>query len=107
MFAVIETGGKQYLVKSGDTLKIEKIEGEAGETVVFDKVLLLADDDGLNVEIGKPYLEGMTIEAAVEKQGRSKKILVVKYKRKVRYQRHRGHRQHFTAVKVAKVKAKA
>ncbi len=104
MFAVIETGGKQYLVKSGDSLKIEKLEAEAGTEVVFDKVLLLADDDGLNVEIGRPYLEGVTVTANVEQQGRSKKILVVKYKRKVRYTRTRGHRQAFTKVAVKSVK---
>lgn len=104
MFAVIETGGKQYLVKSGDSLKIEKLEAEAGAEVVFDKVLLLADDDGLNVEIGRPYLEGVTVTANVEQQGRSKKILVVKYKRKVRYTRTRGHRQAFTKVAVKSVK---
>lgn len=105
MFAVIETGGKQYLVKSGDMVKIEKLEAEAGTEVVFDKVLLLADDDGLNVEIGHPYLEGVTVSANVEMQGRSKKILVVKYKRKVRYTRTRGHRQNFTKVAVKAVKA--
>ena len=104
MFAVIETGGKQYLVKSGDSLKIEKLAAEAGTEVVFDKVLLLADDDGLNVEIGRPYLEGVTVTANVEQQGRSKKILVVKYKRKVRYTRARGHRQAFTKVAVKSVK---
>ena len=103
MFAVIETGGKQYLVKSGEAIKIEKLPTEVGGTVTFDKVLLLADDDGLNVEIGKPYLEGVVISGEVAQQGRSKKILVVKYKRKVRYTRTRGHRQHFTKVKVVKV----
>ena len=103
MFAVIETGGKQYLVKSGEAIKIEKLPVDVGGTVTFDKVLLLADDDGLNVEIGKPYLAGVVITGEVAQQGRSKKILVVKYKRKVRYTRTRGHRQHFTKVKVAKV----
>ncbi len=104
MFAVIETGGKQDLVKSCEALKIEKLPVDVGGTVTFDKVLLTADEDGLNVEIGKPYLEGMTVTATVSEQGRSKKILVVKYKRKVRYTRTRGHRQHFTKVKVEKLK---
>ena len=104
MFAVIETGGKQYLVKSGEALKIEKLPVAVGGTVTFDKVLMVADEDGLNVEIGKPYLTGVTVSADVTEQGRNKKILVVKYKRKVRYKRTRGHRQQFTKVKVSAVK---
>ncbi len=104
MFAVIETGGKQYLVKSGEAIKIEKLAVDVGGNVVFDKVLMVADEDGLNVEIGKPYLEGVTVTGNVFEQGRSKKILVVKYKRKVRYTRTRGHRQHFTKVKLEAVK---
>lgn len=103
MFAVIETGGKQYLVKDGDALRIEKLEASVGETVVFDKVLLLAEEDGSKVQIGTPYIEGASIEAAVELQGRSKKIRVVKYKRKTRYKRVLGHRQQFSKVKVSKV----
>ena len=101
MQAVIQTGGKQYLVKTGDALKIEKIKGEAGEDVVFDKVLLTAKDDGTDVKIGTPYLEGVTITAQVESQGRDKKIRVVKYKRKTIYKRVIGHRQHKTKVKIA------
>lgn len=104
MFAVIETGGKQYLIKTGDTLKIEKLEAEAGKDVVFDKVLLLAKEDGSDVKIGTPYLDGVSIAATVEEQGRSRKIRVVKFKRKVRYKRVHGHRQHFTKVKVKEVK---
>lgn len=104
MFAVIETGGKQYLVKSGDVLKVEKLPADVGSEVTFDKVLLMAEDDGTNVKIGQPYLEGVAITAAVEEQGRGTKIRVVKYKRKVRYTRVRGHRQHFTKVKLGAVK---
>lgn len=100
MFAVIETGGKQYLVKTGDVLKIEKLEVEAGKEVVFDKVLLTANDDGTDVKIGTPYLSGVSISANVEQQGRADKIRVVKYKNKVRYKRVIGHRQDFTKVKV-------
>lgn len=103
MFAVIETGGKQYLVKSGEVLKVEKLPADVGGKIIFDKVLLVGEDDGTNVKIGTPYLEGATVEAAVELQGRAKKILVVKYKRKVRYKRSIGHRQHFTKVKIEKV----
>ncbi|MFH1947246.1 MAG: 50S ribosomal protein L21 [Candidatus Magasanikbacteria bacterium] len=103
MFAVIETGGKQYLIKTGDTLKIEKLDTETGKEVIFDKVLLLAKEDGTDVKIGTPYLDGVSIAADVEEQGRSKKIRVVKFKRKVRYKRVHGHRQHFTKIKVKKV----
>ncbi|MFH0857663.1 MAG: 50S ribosomal protein L21 [Candidatus Magasanikbacteria bacterium] len=100
MISVIETGGKQYLIRSGEALKIEKLEAEVGTKVVFDKVLLTSNDEGTDVKIGTPYLEGVAIEADVEAQGRSKKIRVVKYKRKVRYKRVHGHRQHFTKVAV-------
>lgn len=104
MFAVIETGGKQYLIKTGDTLKVEKLDAEVGKDFVFDKVLLLAKEDGSDVKIGTPYLEGVSIAANVEAQGRDKKVRVVKFKRKVRYKKVYGHRQHFTKVKVSEVK---
>ena len=100
MFYVIETGAKQYLVKTGDKLKVEKLAGEAGQEVIFDKILLTANDDGTEVKIGNPYLTGVAIKATVDKQARAQKIRVVKYKRKVRYTRVHGHRQHFTEVKV-------
>jgi len=104
MFAVIETGGKQYLVKTGDVLKIEKLEAEVGNTITFDKVLMVAKDDGSDVKIGTPYIDGATISATVEEQGRSRKLRVTKYKRKIRYKKIFGHRQHFTKVKVGEVK---
>lgn len=104
MFAVIETGGKQYLVQTGETLKIEKLAVEPGKEVVFDKVLLLANDDGSDVKIGQPYLEGVSIAATVESQERTKKLRVVKFKRKVRYKRVIGHRQHQTKVTLKDVK---
>lgn len=100
MIAVIETGGKQYLVKTGSTLKIEKLPASVGEEVTFDKVLLTANDDGSNAKIGTPFIEGATITATVEGQLRNKKIRVVKYKRKVRYKNVYGHRQHVTKAKV-------
>lgn len=104
MFAVIETGGKQYLIETGTLVKIEKLEVEAGKEVVFDKILLLANDEGTQVKIGTPYIEGASIAANVEAQGRSKKIRVVKFKNKVRYKRVQGHRQNFTKIKVKEVK---
>jgi len=104
MFAVIETGGKQYLIETGSIMKIEKLEAESGKDVVFDKVLLIANDDGTSVKMGAPYIDGASIAATVQEQGRSKKIRIVKFKNKVRYTRNRGHRQSFTKVKVKDVK---
>ena len=103
MFAVIETGGKQYLVHEGDTVKVEKIEAAEGDKITFDKVLLVASEDGATMNIGEPYLAGKSIDATVESQGRDKKIRVVKYKNKTRYKRTLGHRQHVTTVKIGAI----
>ena len=100
MLALIETGGKQYIVAPDAVLKIEKIPGEAGSEVVFDKVLLVAEADGSKVTIGQPYVEGAKVTATVVKQARDKKIRVIKFKPKVRYARRAGHRQYYTMVKV-------
>jgi len=100
MIAVIATGGKQYLIKDGEVLKIEKLLVKEGEKVIFDKVLLTADDDGGNVKVGTPYLEGVTIEAACSKQGKYRTVRVEKFKRKVRYHKVHGQRQRFTEVKI-------
>ncbi|MFH0819558.1 MAG: 50S ribosomal protein L21 [bacterium] len=99
--AVIKTGGKQYLVKEGEILKIEKIEPARGKTIKFDQVLLRVD--GESVEIGKPYLKDIKVEAEILEQGKAKKITVIKYKAKVRYKRKKGHRQLFTKVKIVKI----
>lgn len=104
MFAVIETGSKQYLIKTGDTVKIEKLAVEPGKEVVFDRVLLLANEAGTDVKIGTPYLSGVSIAAVVESQVRGKKIRIVKFKNKVRYKRVQGHRQNLTKVKISEVK---
>ncbi|HNZ40798.1 MAG TPA: 50S ribosomal protein L21 [Clostridia bacterium] len=100
MYAIIETGGKQYKVSEGDTLYIEKIEAEEGK-VKFDKVLAVATDEGLKV--GKPYVEKATVTAEVEKTGKAKKILVFKYKAKKGYKKMQGHRQPYTKVKITKI----
>lgn len=102
MFAVIETGGKQYLVSSGAKIKIEKLPEETGGTVVFDKVLLIADNDAIS--IGKPYITGTTVEAVVTRQGRAKKIHMLRYHSKTRRRRRKGHRQHFTEVEIKSIK---
>jgi len=97
-FSVIETGGKQYRVSSGDKIKIEKLPGEAGGKMTFGKVLLEADGD--SVKIGLPYLEGAKVEAKVLRQARDKKKIVFRYHSKTRYRKLKGHRQHFTEVEI-------
>lgn len=103
MYAVIKTGGKQYRVQEGDVLFVEKLAAEAGETVVFDEVLTVADGD--TVKIGTPVVAGAKVSAKVEEQGKAKKILVFKYKAKSNYRRRQGHRQPYTKVKIEKIEA--
>ena len=103
MFAVIETGGKQYKVSEGTVLFIEKIEAEADETVKFDNVLAVSDDNGFKV--GAPYVEGASVEAKVVKQGKGKKIYVLKYKPKKNEKKKMGHRQLYTKVEITKIEA--
>ncbi|KKU77480.1 MAG: 50S ribosomal protein L21 [Parcubacteria group bacterium GW2011_GWA2_47_64] len=102
-FVVIETGGKQYKVAEGDSIKIEKLSGDfkKGDTVTFDKVLL--SDDGTSTKIGSPYIADAKIQAEITDIGRHKKVEVVKYKAKSRYFKLRGHRQPYMKVKIAKV----
>ncbi len=99
--AVIATGGKQYLVKEGDTLKIEKLDKKKDSTITFSKVLLYSD--GKTTEVGKPSVKGAKVTAKVLDEGRSRKVMVIKYKSKVRYKRTLGHRQHFTKIKIEKI----
>lgn len=100
MFAVIETGGKQYLVKEGDTIRIEKLSGERkkGDAVAFERVLLL--DDGAKTVIGAPYIPSAKVQAEITETGRGRKIEVIKYKAKSRYFKLRGHRQPYMKVKL-------
>lgn len=98
MYAVIETGGKQYRVQNGDELFIEKLAVEEGEKVTFDKVLLISNDGKL--EVGKPYVENAKVEASVVKNGKAKKVIVFKYKAKKNYRKKKGHRQPYTKVKI-------
>ena len=102
MIAVIETGGKQYLVSSGKKIKIEKLETEQDKSVDFDKVLLVTDGEG--VKLGRPYVEGARVSAKVLKQGKSKKVIVFKYHAKKRYHKKKGHRQPYTEVEVVSIK---
>jgi len=102
MFAVIKTGGKQYLVSPKDKIKIEKLEAEEGKEVVFDEVLLLAKDEE-NIKIGTPFIKGAKVKAKVLKQDKAKKVIIFKYKAKKRYQKKKGHRQPYTEVEITKI----
>ena len=99
--AVIETGGKQYLVAPKDKVTIEKLEAAEGDTVTFDKVLLTANDSSVN--LGKPYLSGVKVTAKVLSQGRGDKLIVFKYRAKSRYRRKQGHRQSETVVEIQSI----
>jgi large subunit ribosomal protein L21 len=103
MYAIIETGGKQYRVQEGDTLFIEKIEATAGETVEFDKVLVVSNEGKLSV--GTPFVAGAKVEASVVEQGKGKKVIVFKYKSKKDYRKKQGHRQPHTKIKIEKINA--
>ncbi len=103
MYAVVATGGKQYKVQEGEILRVEKLAGEVGSEVAFDQVLMLSD--GENITIGQPVLEGAVVKGHIVEQGKNKKIIVFKYKRRKRYRRKHGHRQPFTAVKIDSITA--
>ena len=102
MYAVIESGGKQHRVIEGETLKLEKIEAATGETVEFDRVLMVGGDD---VKIGTPVVEGSKVTAEVVAHGRHKMIKIVKFNRRKHYRKETGHRQWFTEVKITGITA--
>ena len=102
MYAIIATGGKQYKVSEGDIITIEKLGVEAGEKVTFDQVLVVGGDD---LKVGDPTVNGASVAASVVKEGRGKKVIVYKYKRKTGYHKKNGHRQSFTQVKIEKINA--
>jgi len=101
MYAVIKTGGKQYRVREGDTLRVEKLAGETGAKVQFDQILMVGEGD--KVTVGTPFLSGGQVSATVVAQGRADKIKVVKFKRRKNYLRQNGHRQSFTEVEITKI----
>jgi large subunit ribosomal protein L21 len=103
MYAVIASGGKQYKVKAGDTLRLEKMSGDVGSSVSFDNVLLFSD--GEEMKVGQPLLEGITVNGHIVEQDRAKKIIVFKTKRRKRYRRKNGHRQYYTSVKIDSIEA--
>ncbi|RJS95359.1 50S ribosomal protein L21 [Salinisphaera sp. Q1T1-3] len=102
MHAVIRTGGKQYRVAEGDVVRVEKLDAEPGSTIELSDVLLLSDG-GDNIEVGAPLLDGKAVSAEVVKHDRADKIQVVKFKRRKKYRRAHGHRQHYTQLKITSV----
>jgi len=102
MLAVIKTGGKQYLVKPGDKIKIEKIDKNEGEQIVFSEVFLVENDK--KVQIGAPIVSGAKVEAKILKQAKREKVIIFKYKSKKRYSRKIGHRQPYTEVEIIEIK---
>ena len=102
IFAIIETGGKQYRVSPGQKIKVEKLDAKEGGSLVLDKVLLVAEGD--DVKVGTPYIEGAKVETKVLRQGRGKKEIVFKYHSKTRYRKKKGHRQHFTELEILSIK---
>ena len=102
MYAIIETGGNQYKFEQGDVFFDEKLGVEEGETVTFDKVLVVGGDD---VKVGTPYVDGASVEASVVKNGKDKKIIVYKYKSKKGYHKKQGHRQPYTKVEIKAINA--
>ncbi|MFI5330177.1 MAG: 50S ribosomal protein L21 [Desulfobaccales bacterium] len=102
MYAIIQTGGKQYRVAPGDVLRVERLPGERGDAVQLDQVLLVTDDGG-EVRVGTPLVENASVKGEIVRQGKAKKILVFKKKRRKNYRRKQGHRQLFTAVQIQEI----
>ncbi len=103
MYAVIKTGGQQFRVEQGTTLKVEKLEVEPGKTIIFEEVLMVADGD--NVQIGIPFIPKATVEARIISQGKGKKIHILKFRRRKHSMKQQGHRQLFTEIEIVKIKA--
>ncbi len=103
MYAVIQTGGKQYRVSEGDTVKVEKLVAEAGTSIDLDQVLMVADGD--DIKVGTPYLTGGCVTATVESHGRAQKVKIVKFRRRKHYLKRQGHRQWYTAMTITSISA--
>ncbi|MBA3028427.1 MAG: 50S ribosomal protein L21 [Desulfobacteraceae bacterium] len=101
MYAIVHTGGKQYRLMEGETLRLEKLIGDVGSEVTFDRVMMVSD--GENLTMGRPLLENVSVRGHIVEQGKAKKIIVFKYKRRKGYRRKQGHRQFFTTVKIDKI----
>jgi len=103
MYAVIVSGGKQYRVQEGDTLKLESLADEVGSVVNFDKILMVGNGD--KVTLGRPFLEGCKVSATILSQGRHKKIKIIKFRRRKHHEKWQGHRQNYTEVKITQIEA--
>jgi len=103
MYAIIETGGKQYRVSEGQLLKVEKLTAEVGSTILFDRILMVGD--GEQSRFGQPVVQGATVSAEVVSHSRAKKIRIIKFKRRKHEMKHQGHRQDYTAIKITKLEA--
>ncbi|GHV33948.1 50S ribosomal protein L21 [Synergistales bacterium] len=103
MYAVVETGGKQYRVQAGDVLRVERLEGDVGQEIFFDKVYMVGKDDG--PKFGTPLVFGALVKIEITAQARDKKVLVFKYKSKKNERRMRGHRQYYTEIRVLEIEA--
>jgi large subunit ribosomal protein L21 len=103
MYAVIRTGGKQYRVSEGDTLRVEKLNADEGTNIEFDQVLMVGNGD--DVKIGKPTLAGGKVTATVTAQARADKVMIIKFRRRKHYRKQQGHRQYFTEVKITGIQA--
>ncbi|MDD4343136.1 MAG: 50S ribosomal protein L21 [Eubacteriales bacterium] len=101
MYAIIETGGKQYKVQEGDSINVELLNAEIGDVVELDKVLLVSDGQG--IKVGAPYVQEAKVQAKVQKHGKARKIIVYKYKAKKNYRKKQGHRQPFTNIVIEKI----
>ena len=101
MYAVIKTGGKQYRVEPGESLKVESLVADVGAAVSFDQVLMVAD--GAEVHVGAPHVAGAVVKAEVTAHGRSDKIRIIKHRRRKHYHKEQGHRQNFTAIKITEI----
>jgi large subunit ribosomal protein L21 len=102
VYALIQTGGKQYKVSEGEILKVEKLEGEAGGSIVLDQVMMINDENG-SIKIGNPLLDNARVTAKILDQGKNKKIIVYKYKKRKNYRRKQGHRQPYTRLLIEKI----
>ncbi len=105
MYAIIGSGGKQYRTEEGEFVRVEKLPGDVGDEVIFDQVLMYAD--GENVNIGQPLLDDVEVKGHIIEQGKHRKIVVFKYKRRKRYRKKQGHRQRYTAVRIDSINLKS